>query len=138
MGTPKIEICKCILTAGEGNNATQSNYYFESSYAVYTGPLATAVGIIGESSNSDNDWSQEPLYSIKELLRTGILKETFVEVEKNGSTREYKLYVSSDIGLEDDDLITAIAGGILWNGEGLSKGGKTTRFVNRRRVVSRS
>lgn len=119
---------------------TEGGYYFLATSGVYAGDLATAVGIQNQATaGEDEDWSGEPLTSIKELLRCGIIDETNVIVaDSSGNEYTYKMYVNSDIGANDEALITKLKAGVKWTGKGKGNGGTTQRIVHRRHVVSRT
>lgn len=65
MPTKQVK-CKVSAASGEGASATTRDYFFLAPKGMYTGTVATAVGI-AEASATEQD---EPIVTVKELLRS--------------------------------------------------------------------
>ncbi|MHC5728419.1 MAG: hypothetical protein ACYTXY_30765, partial [Nostoc sp.] len=117
------------------------NYYFLSTYGVYTGDLnsdtdiAGVTGILAEVPGT-TDYSPFTFSAIKELVRSGIITTRVVIVtDKSGTTivkRRKTLHVSKDAKDDFDDLITQCTWPI-----GLGAGQPITNATNVRHIKTR-
>ncbi len=112
-------------------------YYFQTSYGVYTGTIATATGVTAPTESTQDAFDAAPLVSVKELIRVGALVRKYVEVsDANSGNRWIKtLLCSGDKILSFDDAIITDAG-VNWP-VGKGAGVPITDTVNRRRVTGR-
>ena len=127
--------CQVTVSAVEATSTTpaspEENYYFLSTYGVYTGTIATATGITQE--DAENDFADEVITPVKSLLRQGVLGRDVITV-KDATGKKYRktLLVGTDQQADFDTLIVDDTWPI-----GKGAGGKVFQVINPLRVVSR-
>lgn len=127
--------CKVTIAAVEATGTTpaspEENYYFLSTYGVYTGTIATATGVTAE--DAENNFADEVITPVKALLRQGVLGREVVIVKDDAGKKYRKtLLVGADQQADFDTLIVDDTWPI-----GAGTGGKVSEVINPLRVVSR-
>lgn len=127
--------CKVTIAAVEATGSTpaspEENYYFLSTYGVYTGTIATATGVTAE--DADTDFSDEVITPVKALLKQGTLgREVIILKDEAGKRYRKTLLVGADQSADFDTLIVDD----VWP-VGKGAGAKVFEVINPLRVVSR-
>jgi len=139
-----LEVCKIALTAQNSPDGNANNYYFLSTYGVYSGAIATETGITGndnqntQNPNNAEDFSGYPLTPIKELVRTSILGTAHVRVDvtpqNGGTTSSHKYTIHYDTS-KGDTVFNNLIGKVWPVGKG-AQGTIADVSVPRRAITS--
>ncbi|MBN3897105.1 MAG: hypothetical protein HWQ41_18055 [Nostoc sp. NOS(2021)] len=142
---PKLDRCKLTIAAVAAAGSTPAtpaqDFYFLTSYGVYTGDLESDTDIAGVTEilaevPGTTDYSPFTFSAIKELVRSGIITTRVVIVtDTSGTTiKKYRktLHVSRDAKDDFDDLITQCTWPI-----GKGAGQPITNATNVRHIKSR-
>ena len=127
--------CKVTVAAVAATQTTpaspEENYYFLSTYGLYSGTITTATGVMAE--DAENNFSDEVLTPVKNLLRQGVLNRE-VLIVKDSAGKKYRKTVL--VGVDQQaDFDTLIVDDVWPIGEGA--GGHVFGVINPLRVVSR-
>jgi hypothetical protein len=130
-----LQICKVSVggtpAAGPIPSVAGTDYFFLTTAGVYVGEIASATGISAEGP--DEDWSNEILVPVKELLRTATIDTIRVRIKMSDGVTYYDrdVHFNTEKQNVDNDLVDKI-----WP-SGKPATGTIIDSLNPRRIKSR-